>query len=356
MSSTAAPPVRRGRWRRIVGRIFLGIVLLIVAGVSAAAAYNFWAVRHYQALYPAPGKLYSVDGHRMHLYCTGAGSPTIVLEAGLGNDFRIWDLVQPELSTLTRVCSYDRAGVGWSDPRPGPRDSNSIAEQLHGLLLAAGIKEPVVLMGHSIAGLHLREYASKYPGEVVGMVLVDPTTPGQFDRMPPVMREQLHKSEQQLAWLRPLVPLGIVRLAGQCGATPPAGLGGHKDWYLGDNNCSPSFLPTILSEMDGIEASSQEVAKTGTFGDMQILIFSQDPAVKQPGISEDLRARVSTVWYALHEELKGISSRARRIVAKGSTHYVQIDRPDLLNREVPLFIRQIRGEAQGSDYGSTKVE
>jgi pimeloyl-ACP methyl ester carboxylesterase len=356
MDPTATPATRRGRWRRILGRIFLGVVLLLVAAVCGAAAYNFWAVRHYQALYPPPGKMYRVDGYQMHLYCTGAGSPTIVLEAGMGNDFRIWDLVQPELSPLTRVCSYDRAGVGWSDPRPGPRDSDSIINQLHGLLTAAGIDGPIVLMGHSIAGLHLRAYASKYPGEVVGMVLVDPSTPAQFDRMPAVMREQLHRSERQLSWLKPLVPLGIVRLAGQCGATPPAGLGGHKDWYLGDNNCSPSYLPSILGEMDGIDASTQEVARTGTFGDLPILIFSQDPAVKQPAISEDLRARVSAVWYQLHEELKGLSTRSRRIVAKGSTHYIQIDRPDLLNREVASFIRQIRGERQPVHYGSTQVE
>jgi pimeloyl-ACP methyl ester carboxylesterase len=297
-----------------------------------------------------------VDGYNMHLYCTGSGSPTVVLEAGLGNDFRIWDLIQPELSAITQVCSYDRAGVGWSDPRPGPRDSNSVADQLHGLLTAAQIRMPVVLMGHSVAGLHLRAYASRFPGEVAGLVLVDPTTPEQFDRMPPEMREGLKSSKRQLAWLQPLVPLGIVRLAGQCGAAPPTGMGGHKDWYLADNNCSPSYLPAIQGEMEALDASSREVMPTGPFGDLPILIFSQDPAAKQPAVSEDLRARVSEVWYNLHEELKRLSSRTRRIVAKGSTHYIQIDRPELLNREVPLFIRQIRGEDVPVVYGSTVVE
>lgn len=348
----------RGRkWLRIIGRTFLGLVICVVLVVCGAALYNLWAVRHYQALYPAPGKLYRVDGYQMHLYCTGAGAPTIVLEAGLGNDFRIWDLVQPELSKLTRVCAYDRAGVGWSDPQPGPRDSESIARQLHGLLMAAGIKEPVVLMGHSIAGLHLREYASMYPGEVAGMVLVDPSTPEQFHRMPPEIQAAQRSAERLLAALRPLVPLGIVRLIGQCGEKPRAGMEAHPDWYLGDNNCSPSYLPTIQDEMEGIDASAREVARTGTFGDLPILIFSQDPAIKQPGISEDVRARMSAVWYGLHEDLKRLSTRSRRIVAKGSTHYVQVDRADLVNREVPLFIRQIRREAQPPvDYGSTQVE
>ncbi len=350
----AAP--RSRRWGRIIGRALLGLVVIAIATVGIAAGYNYWAVRHYQARFPAPGKLYSVDGYRMHLYCTGTGSPTVVMEAGLGNDFRIWDLVQPELSKLTRVCAYDRAGVGWSDPQPGPRDSNSIAKQLHGLLMAAQITEPVVLMGHSIAGLHLRAYASMYPGEVVGMVLVDPSTPEQFHRMPPEILRQLHVTEQQMGWLQPLVPLGIVRLVGQCGATPPKGLEAHPDWYLGDNNCSPSFLSTIRDEMEGIDASAREVLHTGPYGDMPILIFSQDPDVKQPGVSEDLRVRMSAVWYRLHEDLKRLSTRSRRIVAKGSTHYVQIDRVDLVNREVPLFIRRLRGEDLPVVYGTTQVE
>jgi len=328
----------------------------VIVVACGATVYNYWAVRHYRALYPSPGKLYSVDGYQMHLYCTGAGAPTIVLEAGLGNDFRIWDLVQPQLSTLTRVCSYDRAGVGWSDPRPGPRDSNSIADQLHQLLLVAQIKEPVVLMGHSIAGMHLRAYASRYPGEVAGMVLVDPSTPEQLERMPPEMFEMQRQEDRQLAWFRPLVTLGIARLLQQCGETPPPGMEAHADWYRADNNCSPAYLPAIQGELAGIAPSAHEVLHTGPFGNLPILIFSQDPDIKQPGLPEDLRARVSAVWFGLHEDLKLLSTRTRRIVAKGSSHYIQIDRADLLNREVPLFIRQIRGEQQPVGYGSTQVE
>jgi pimeloyl-ACP methyl ester carboxylesterase len=98
-------------------------------------------------------------------------------ESGLGDDARVWGKVQPELAKLTRVCSYDRSGLGWSDPRPGLRDSVTVANQLHGLLIAAGISGPVVLMGHSMAGCHMREYGSKYPGDIAGVVFVDAVTP-----------------------------------------------------------------------------------------------------------------------------------------------------------------------------------
>ena len=183
-----ARPARRN-WHRILWRLFFLQVLLLIGIVAASAIYNLWAFRHYRALYPPPGKIYSVDGYGMHLNCAGTGSPTIVLEAGLGNDALIWRQVQPELEKITRVCSYDRAGYGWSAARPGARDANSIADQLHGLLSAAAVAGPVVLMGHSIAGMYLRAYLSKYPEGVVGLVLVDPSTPEQLDRLPPEIKE-----------------------------------------------------------------------------------------------------------------------------------------------------------------------
>ena len=126
-----------------------------------------------------PGATYEVDGHRMHMDCVGNGSPTIVLDAGLGDDGLIWGGVQPVLAKSTRVCSYDRAGFGLSDALPGPRDADHIAAELHGLLAAAGIDGPIVLMGHSIAGIYIRDYATKYPADVAGLIFVDGSTPLQ---------------------------------------------------------------------------------------------------------------------------------------------------------------------------------
>jgi len=346
--ATALPRARR-RWGRIVGRSFLGVILLLAFVLACAAVYNHWAFQHYRAVYPPPGKLYRVDGFSMHLYCTGTGAPTVILEAGLGDDSRIWGKVQPELSKLTRVCSYDRAGLGWSDPRPGPRDSESIADQLHGLLAAARISGPIVLMGHSIAGLHMRVYVSKYRQDIGGVVFVDGATPDLIQGMRKVFAQFL----RQVVWIKPLVTLGVVRLAGRCGATPPSGMEAYAGWYQADNYCNPSYAAIYSRELEGFEPSVREVMNTSTFGDLPILIFSQDPNVKLPTLSEDARAKASS----LQEGLKNLSSRSRRIIAQRSTHYIQIDRADLLNLEVPVFIRQIRGDApQPSEYGSTKAE
>jgi pimeloyl-ACP methyl ester carboxylesterase len=125
--------------------------------------------------YSPPGKLVDVGGYRLHLNCTGKGGPTVVLIAG-GGDFSFdWSLVQPDVSRFTRVCSYDRAGLAWSDPGPIPRTMRQEAYELHLLLKAARIKAPLVLVGHSIGGLIARVYAEQYPNEVAGIVLVDPT-------------------------------------------------------------------------------------------------------------------------------------------------------------------------------------
>lgn len=150
-----------GRLRRNGERVALSLVILLCACIAASTAFNAVALRYYRIVYRAPGKLYTVDNYRMHLNCMGQGSPTIVLESGLGEDSLIWGKVQPVLSNTTRVCSYDRAGMGWSAPHPGPRDADEIADQLHALLQAAAIDGPIVLMGHSIGGLYVRDYATR---------------------------------------------------------------------------------------------------------------------------------------------------------------------------------------------------
>lgn len=140
-------------------------------GRHALALHRFWADN------PPAGRILVVDGHRMHIDCTGTGSPALVLDAGLGDDSVIWGQLQPVLSKTTRVCSYDRAGFGWSKAAPGPRDADHIANDLHQLLLQAGITGPVVLMGHSIAGIYIRDYAAHYRAGVAGLVFVDSSTP-----------------------------------------------------------------------------------------------------------------------------------------------------------------------------------
>jgi pimeloyl-ACP methyl ester carboxylesterase len=339
------------RWRKITERIVLSLVAVAALAVAGSSGWN--AIALYRFRHPPPGKTYLVDGHTMRIDCMGSGSPAIVLDAGLGNDGLIWGGVQPALAKTTRVCSYDRAGFGWSDALPAPRDAEHIATGLHGLLAAAGIHGPVVLMGHSIAGIYVREYATRYPTEVAGLIFVDGSTPLQ-NRNPAF---KAHDSGASTRWLRMLVDqaaltLGIPRLMGVCSQSFP-GFDPHAAQLEAEDQCH-SRPGASAAEIGSIDQSGEETVHTGPYGALPILIFSQDPV---KAISDGEPADIAEAWNQMQEDLKRLSTRSRRIVAKGSPHYIQVVRAELIEREVPVFIEQIRGTApEPKDYGSTTTE
>jgi pimeloyl-ACP methyl ester carboxylesterase len=154
------------------------LVALVVGAIYQARATEI----DLREAFPGPGEMVDVGEHRLHLNCVGQGSPTVVLDGGWGYTSVEWSgWVQPEVAEHTRVCAYDRAGMGWSEPEPGPPDATRVACQLHTLLQEADEEVPYVLVGHSLAGLYSRIYAERYPEEVAGMVLVDSTHPDQFE-------------------------------------------------------------------------------------------------------------------------------------------------------------------------------
>lgn len=165
-------------WRKVAERIVLSLAALACGAMAASASFNAVSLLYFRAHNPPPGDTYLVAAHRMHMICTWSG-PTLVLDAGGGNDALVWGGVQPWLSRTTRVCAYDRAGFGWSDALPPPRDADHITSELHQLLLQANISGPIVLMGHSIAGIYIRDYATRFPSDVAGLVFVDSSTPLQ---------------------------------------------------------------------------------------------------------------------------------------------------------------------------------
>ncbi|MGA8740158.1 MAG: alpha/beta hydrolase [Terracidiphilus sp.] len=291
----------------------------------------------------------------MHLFCTGQGSPTIVLEAGLGDDSMIWGKVQPVLSRETRVCSYDRAGSGWSESRPDVRDSNAISSELHGLLKESGITDPIILMGHSIAGIHMREYEARYPEGVKGIIFLDGSTPLQDDRFPASFREEEKKYYGKLPWYKFLTIIGVARLMGQCSQVD-RGFEPYADWIKADS-CNPQQFNAVQAELAGIQPSGEETARLGPFGDLPILIFSQDPDKPMEQLPPALSQQVPAIWNGMQEDIKKLSTRSRRIIAKGSAHYIQVDRPELVNREVAIFLQVVRGQAAPlAPYGSTEKQ
>ena len=119
-------------------------------------------------------ELVDVDTHRLHIHCTGTGRPTILIDTGMGETTQSWESLIESLSRETRVCAYDRAGYGQSEPGPMPRDSRRAAEELQLLLTNSGEDGPFLLLGHSLGGLNMQVYAHNYPDEVSGLILLDP--------------------------------------------------------------------------------------------------------------------------------------------------------------------------------------
>ena len=150
-----------------IKRVARGFGALAVGLVLTGLSYEQWSRMSAGGAFPPPGELIDVDGRQAHLYCIGEGSPTVVLEAGMGFSGSLdWAAVQPEMGEVTRVCSYDRAGIMWSESGPGPRDAHRIADELHSLLRAGGEAPPYILVGHSLGGLFNRVYDARYPGEL----------------------------------------------------------------------------------------------------------------------------------------------------------------------------------------------
>lgn len=318
------------------------------AALLAGSALNAFANWNLKRLNPVPGKVYSVDGYAMHIYCIGQGSPTVVLESGLGNDWLIWQKVQPEIAITNRVCSYDRAGLGWSAPRPGSRGAPAIAEQLKRLLERAGIHDELILVGHSAGGLYVRAFAGLFGQRVAGLVFVDASSPEAFHALPSrAARQQLiARRHREAAWLFFKVATGLARLSDDyCNPNTSQRIPAVQGLARAED-CRPGYINSWLGEWDDFEPSADQVFKMSCCDSMPLVIISEDPG------PED-RTKDHETWDTVQEGLKGLSSRSVRIIARNSRHYVMVDRPDVVIAAVAMIDAEIHGESARILAGQT---
>lgn len=336
----------------------LAIVALCgtIALVACSATLNVLAIRILAARHPVPGALVDIDGRAMHIYCVGKGTPTVVLESGAGDDWIYWQKVQPEASRASRVCTYDRGGLGWSDPRPGRRDAHAIAADLHRLLAAAGERPPYVMVGASAGALYARMFAATFPSEVSGIVFVDGSTPEQTRALPGARytdsaARQRHRAA---AWEWIEMASGWSRLSGGCRGDVDEGLEQYAA-VARAGACRPSLASSALAEWDDFWHSADEVSGARCCGELPIVIVSQDPDRPKPGWSADAIA-AQRIWNDLQEGLKVLSPQSRRVIARGSGHHVMIDRPEVVVRAIRDVVDAARSGARRLGDTATTVE
>ena len=310
----------------------------LLATLLLGAVYEKAAEHRDRANSRPSGSLVDLGGYRLHLHCSGSGSPTVLLEAGMGDHYLHWRLVQEPVSTFTRVCSYDRAGLGWSDPSPDQRDSATIARELHTLLERSGTKPPYILVGHSFGGMYVRAFRGFYPAEVQSMILVDSTYPGSITQATTPAAEGFHRIQDSVARRSWLLPFGIVRLARLCGSGPSA-----LEPELRAIECRSTALSEQIAELDNFGRSAEQARASGTLGDLPLIVISEDAAKFMASVPG-----APAAFDAKQDDLMHLSSRGCRIIATGSDHQVMMQRPDVI-------IEAIRRMVQHTDCEHTTI-
>ena len=256
------------------------------------------------ARYAMTGELIAVDGHGMHLSCTGTGSPTVVLQPGAGDMASTMAWIAPAVARDTRVCVYDRPGRGWSEPVDAPQDATRVAADLHTLLRTAHVPGPYVLAGHSFGGLYVLAYAARYPADVAGMVLIDstaPTSPAPRTDTP-ASRNDLLVRASALASVGSRFGLGRLYSLTSYGTLPsPA----REE--LRASISTPATLRSTIDEFVQGSTSMQEAAELRSLGDTPLYVLTAGS-----GSAES--------WFANQEELSRLSTNSAHRIVDGATH------------------------------------
>lgn len=305
VASLTKPPARL--LRRIGFGLLIGLAaLLCLAGTGMV--YQATATVVERRTFAPPGRLVDIDGYRMHLHCTGAGSPTVILESGAGAPTSVWAWVQPAVAERTRVCSYDRAGLGWSDSGPHPRDAASIARELHTLLLVAGERGPFVLAGHSLGGQYALMFAELYVHDTAALVLIDAQHPDTMFRLPAAQAIE-RQQQEQIKFLIVLSRLGLVRLLNM--APADARLPVEAQAAMNRTKNSTDIVIAMNAEMQAISMNRNQLGGTGGLGPTPLTVLSA---------TEHGTPELEGYTLGLQRELAALSTNSNHIIVTGADH------------------------------------
>jgi len=256
---------------------------------------------------PVPGQRHDIGGYQLHIHCLGTGSPTIIIDTGLGDDSSDWQAIVEQSSLTTQTCVYDRPGYGWSDYGPRPRDSERIAFELALLLQRAKIQPPYILVGHSFGGYNIRMFAASYPNKVAGLVLIDASHENQYTRLNIKIPKSNRRIHSRITQPRPDLKLH-----------PPP----QKNQLLRDK-----AFHTVRYEIYSLYQSSQQVAHIASIPIVPLIVISR-------GIAEwfgnDKARQREKTWIKLQQDLTYLSPISQHIFANRSGHNIPQQQPEII--------------------------
>ena len=290
-----------------------------------------------------------VDGTRMHFVCEGEGEPWLMMENGLMADVVAWDLVWEDLSKITRVCAYDRPGLGWSDNIDEPRDGTSVAAALNHLLEKAAPDGQFILLGMSAGGVYVRDYYQQFPERVVGMVLIDSSHEQQTPRLEEIYGADGNPLTTPISICATLSPFGVMRAFGVWEKL----LDSFTPGLLNDENRGE--ILSLQNYTHHCSALSRELAEFAldtsreqgpvSLGSLPLLVLSQGELVIEenlpPGTSLESAVEARAIWDDLQISLAQLSTKSRRVVATESGHMIQLNQPDLVIAEFQTFMQEL---------------
>jgi pimeloyl-ACP methyl ester carboxylesterase len=332
------------RLRPLLSLVLAVAALAIPAGASAQTPSEL--------LKPS---LVDIGGRKLNFACAGKGSPIVIFEQGEDAAIPNWKKVLPSVAAQTRTCVYDRAGFGYSDQPDGPISGIAVNDNLRLLLKAQDIREPVVLVGHSIGGFYATLFADRFPAQVAGLVLVDPLFANQF---------QPKTEKQRQAWLRQialdeaaLVKCAAAASEGKLSASTPSGCITPRTDYTPEEaevfhhgRSSPNWYGNALSQSQNFFPSEgrqslawrQAYMASRTYGATPVTVLTAEILPKQKWQRPADVQLMTEQWRAGHAALAARSSRGRHIVVPGSDHYIQISQPQAVIDAVTRTIEEVR--------------
>jgi len=295
------------------------------------------------------------DGRRVHAACIGRGSPTVLFEQGGEASILNWQMVQPAITALTRTCFYDRAGFGYSDPPPGQITAITVTDDTRAILAALHVAGPIVVVGHSIGGFYGTVYAERFPDAVAGLVLVDPGYGGQVQPRDQAQRDPwlryIRSGEAHLLECAAMARRGLQHIGDEHGciryrpAKSPAEASylsyivEHPYWYESEYNQSRNYFIADhgLSE-DTLEAQRFQ----RSLGRIPLVVLTSEFTPTSPWMDEAMRKQFIDAWRAGHDRIARLSSRGESRVVRGSSHFIQLSKPDAVIEAITHVVEEVR--------------